>query len=275
MTILQALILGLVQGLTEFIPVSSTAHLILFPWVAGWTIDKDAAFAFNVLLQWGTLAAVVAYFRRDLARIAMAMGRGIRARRRGAEPEARLGWLLVLGTIPAAAFGFAFKGFFEELHESPVIVAGIMAGTAALLFASDALGTRRRGLDAVGAKDALLVGCSQALALLPGVSRSAATICGGLLSGLDRPAAARFSFLLSVPILAGAGIVAIDDLLSLPGYRSHLAPLLAGALAAAVVGYACIHWLLGYLGRHGMGIFAWYRIAAGLALVALAWRRSA
>ena len=227
MTILQAVLLGIVQGLTEFLPVSSTAHLILLPHLLGWQLQADAVFAFDVLLQLGTLAAVLIYFRRELYEIAAAMLQGIVRRTPWQTAPARLGWLLVAGTIPAVVLGIALKPFFEALHQQAEVVAGVLAGTAVLIFGAEYWGRRERPLASLTAVDALLIGAFQASALVPGVSRSAATICGGLLRGLQRPDAARFSFLLSVPVLAGAGVLAAADLAATPNVSALLLPLLA------------------------------------------------
>ena len=264
MTILQAVLLGIVQGLTEFLPVSSTAHLILLPHLLGWQLQADAVFAFDVLLQLGTLAAVLIYFRRELYEIAAAMLQGIVRRTPWQTAPARLGWLLVAGTIPAVVLGIALKPFFEALHQQAEVVAGVLAGTAVLIFGAEFWGRRERPLASLTAVDALLIGAFQASALVPGVSRSAATICGGLLRGLHRPDAARFSFLLSVPVLAGAGVLAAADLAATPNVSALLLPLLAGTLASMLVGLASIYWLLSFLQRHSLLVFGWYRIAAGL-----------
>jgi undecaprenyl-diphosphatase len=254
--------------------VSSTAHLILVPWLLGWSFDEKVAFVFDVLLQLGTVAAVVAYFFRDLTGIARAMLTGLLERRPFEDEKARLGWLLVLATLPAVVIGLLFKPFFESLHSKPLLVAGILAAGAALIVASERLGKRSRAVEAVTWKDALVIGASQSLALLPGVSRSAATICGGMLLDLDRSSAARFSFLMSVPVLVGAAVVATKDLLELPDFASYLAPLASGFVAAAVVGFLSIRWLLAYLARHPMSVFASYRLALGGVCFLLAFLRA-
>lgn len=269
MTILQAVVLGVVQGLTEFLPVSSTAHLILVPQLLGWQLQADAVFAFDVLLQLGTLAAVLIYFRNDLTEIAAAMLHGITQRTPWQTPTARLGWLLIAGTIPAVVLGIAFKPYFEALHQQPAVVAGVLAGTAALIFGAERWGHRERPLASLTALDALLIGAFQASALVPGVSRSAATMCGALLRGLQRPDAARFSFLLSVPVLAGAGVLAAADLAATPNVSPLLLPLLIGTFTSMLVGLASIHWLLSYLQRRSLLVFGWYRIAAGLLALAV------
>jgi undecaprenyl-diphosphatase len=271
--ILQAILLGIVQGITEWLPVSSTAHLVLVPWVLGWDLDRGILEHFVVLVQDGTLLAVVVYFRRDLLAIARAVIDGLRRRAPLATPESRLGWWIVLGTVPGAAAGLALERSIKSLHARYALVAGILLAATALLFLGERMGRRLRHIDSMGARDALWIGVAQAVALLPGVSRSAATISGGLLAGFDRASAARFSFLLSIPIMAGAGAKEMLGLLKEPDPFHELPVLAAGFLAAAVVGYATIHWLLGYLARRPLTAFAWYRIAAGLLLLGLALER--
>jgi undecaprenyl-diphosphatase len=263
MSFIQSLILGVVQGITEFLPVSSTAHLILVPWLLGWKFEPKVAFVFDVLLQLGTVAAVIAYFWKDLTEIARQSWRGLVSGRPFGTEKARLGWLIVLATVPAVVVGLLFKPFFESLHRNPTVVAGILTAAAALILATERVGRRDRDISSIGWRDALFIGASQSLALLPGVSRSAATICGGMLCHLERPSAARFSFLMSVPVLIAAAVLAVKDLVELPGFGAYLPPLAAGFVASAVVGFASIHWLLSYLARHPMNVFAWYRLLAG------------
>lgn len=270
MTLLQAVLLGIVQGITEWLPVSSTAHLLLVPWALGWDPPSEP---FVVLVQDGTLLAVVVYFRRDLLAVARDVLDGLRRRAPLGTPGARLGWWILLGSIPAAAVGLAFRPFFRDLHGRPVVIAWILLGATAILFLGERLGSKRRGLADLTAPDALRIGAAQAVALFPGVSRSAATISCGLLAGLDRNAAARFSFLLSIPIMAGVGAIETWELLRGPDAADLLPALAAGFLSAAVVGYLAIHWLLGWVARRPLTVFAWYRIAAGLALLALALKR--
>ncbi len=276
MTLFQSLLLGLVQGLTEFLPVSSTAHLILVPWLFGWDTDPDFAatrFAFDILIQWGTLAAVIVYFWKDLLAIARAVITGLIRRQPFETAEARLGWLIVVATIPAALIGVLFKDFFEGLHHEPAIVAAILLGAAVLIFGSERLGKRTRNIESLTWLDALIVGSTQALALLPGVSRSAATICGGLVRDLERPAAARFSFLMSIPAMLGAGVLALTDLFDQPNFTSYLPPLAVGTVVAAIVGFFSIHWLLGFLSKRPMHIFGWYRVVVGAFCLMLAFVR--
>jgi undecaprenyl-diphosphatase len=264
MSLFQSLLLGIVQGLTEFIPVSSTAHLILIPALFKWNFDANAAFVFDVLLQLGTLAAVIAYFWKDLWYIARSMVTDALKRQPLASPDAKLGWLIVVATVPALIIGALFQKYFEALHHNPPLVAGILLGAALLLFVSEYIGKRTRPLTELTWQDALIIGCTQALALFPGVSRSAATISGGLVRNLERPAAARFSFLMSIPVMLAAGALAVKDLLDLPHFTTYIPSLLLGTLAAAVVGFFAIRWLLGYLTHRSMNVFAWYRVAFGL-----------
>ncbi len=263
MSFFQSLVLGVVQGVTEFIPISSTAHLILVPWLVGWKFDPKVAFVFDVLLQLGTVVAVIGYFWKDLTEITRAVLSGLLERRPLASEKARLGWLIVVATVPAVLVGLAFKPFFESLHRNPLAVAGILTLGAGLIVVTEKVGRRSRGFDSITWRDAVLIGASQSFALLPGVSRSAATICGGMLCHLERPSAARFSFLMSIPILIAAAVLAVKDLVELPGFGAYLPPLAAGFVASAVVGFASIHWLLGYLARHPMNVFAWYRLLMG------------
>jgi len=270
MDIFQSLILGVVQGLTEFLPVSSTAHLILIPWLFNWSFDKDVAFVFDVLLQLGTLLAVIVYFFKDLIAIARSMIKDLMARAPFASTESRLGWLIIVATIPAAIIGVLFKKYFVALHQQPVIIATILLVAAFLIFIVEYIGKRERKIESMTWVDALIIGCSQALALFPGVSRSAATISGGLWRGLERKEAARFSFLMSIPIMLAAGAIATKDLIAIPNFMTYLPSLALGFIAAAVVGFASIHWLLGFLAKRSMLIFAWYRVGFGVACLVFA-----
>lgn len=267
MTLFQALVLGIVQGATEFLPISSSGHLVLVPWLLGWQLDPEAAFAFDVLVQLGTLLAVLGYFRRDLAALLRAALSDLRARRLDAEGTGagRLLWLLAAATVPGVLAGLTLRPLVEGAFQSPAAVSAFLLLTAALLFLSERLGRPRQGLEAMTLRQALGIGAAQALALFPGVSRSGATIAAGLTGGLRRPEAARFSFLMSIPIMLGAGASAFWDLLRSGDGLAQAPTLVLGFLAAAVVGYLSIRWLLGYLGRHPLTAFAWYCTAVGLA----------
>jgi undecaprenyl-diphosphatase len=272
MTILQAVVLGLVQGATEFLPVSSSAHLVLVPWLLGWEFEPRAAFAFDVLVQLGTLAAVIAYFWRDLWTLAHALVTGLVRRRPLEDAHARLAWLLVAGTVPAAVFGILLKDMVQEAFANPLMVSVFLLVTAGLLLLSERAARRERDLTSLRLPDALWIGLAQAIALFPGISRSGSTIAGGLWRGLQRPQAARFSFLLAIPAMIGAGVVALDDLLAAPAGLEMLPALTAGFLAAAGVGFAAIRWLLGYLAKRPLTPFAVYcaLIAVGGVILSVA-----
>ncbi len=205
MSLLQALLLGVVQGLTEFLPISSSAHLVLVPWLLGWTLEPRFAFVFDVLVQLGTLVAVIAVQWPFLVRISRSTWNGLRSRRPLAGADSRLAWLLLLGTAPAAAAGLVLHDAVEAAFADPATVSGFLLVTAVLLLAAERFGRPARSLHTLGWVDALIIGLAQALALFPGISRSGSTIAAGLGRGLQRPEAARVSFLLVIPVMAGAG----------------------------------------------------------------------
>ena len=271
MTLLQAIILGIIQGLTEFLPISSSAHLVLTPYLLGWQIPVDQGFVFDVLVQMGTLIAVILYFWKDLWEVLAAVVKGLAQRQPFASAESRLGWYIVLATIPAGLFGLLVKDQVEAAFASPLATAGFLLITAAMLAAAERFGRRGRSQADFDWKDALTMGVFQALAIFPGVSRSGSSISGGMFRHLDRPTAARFSFLMSVPIMLAAGGLALLDLKDIPGLASYLPSVIGGFIAAGIVGYLSIHWLLGYLRRHSLYGFAIYcvSVAALVGLVAL------
>lgn len=265
MNILQAVVLGIVQGLTEFLPVSSSAHLVLVPWALGWEFDPEPAFVFNVLIQLGTLVGVIVYFRADLLSLVRAAVRGLVSHHPLADPDSRLAWLIALATLPAAAAGVLIKPLVEQAFENPAIVSAELLVTAGLLWLGERVGRRQRSLTGLTAHDALWVGIAQAFALFPGISRSGSTIAAGLGRDLTRTDAARLSFLMSVPVMIGAGTIASLDLLASPTAFAQLAPLAAGFAVAAVVGYFSIRWFLGYLSRRPLAPFAIYCLVVGAA----------
>lgn len=267
MTFLQAIILGIVQGLTEFIPVSSSGHLVLVPHFMGWEFTASQAFIFDVLVQWGTLFAVFIYFRRDLIDIISAFGRSLLAGKPFATEDARMGWYLIIATIPAVVVGLLCKDLIEAAFSNARITGFFLLITAALLMIAEVIGKRNRSMGEITWVDSLWIGCSQVLALLPGISRSGATIAGGMTRNLDRSSAARFSFLMSVPVMLGAGVLAIKDLFAMPVTDNFLLPLLAGFLAALVSGYIAIRWLIAYLSRHSLSVFAVYCLLLGLVVI--------
>jgi undecaprenyl-diphosphatase len=269
MDTIQAIILGIVQGATEFIPVSSSGHLVLVPWLFGW---DPPGLVFDTMVHWGTLVAVLAYFWRDWLELITAWVRALLSWD-WRDANARLMSLLVLGTIPAAVIGYLFEDFFEALFGQPVWAAIFLLVTAGLLALSEWLGSRERSLDGLRWPDALAVGFGQAAAIAPGISRSGATISVGMLRGVDRPAAARFSFLLATPIIFGAGVFKLADLFSMPDVSSQVPVLVAGFLAAAATGYLCIWFLLRYLQRGSLYPFAVYCLWVGLSCLVVAWLR--
>lgn len=284
-SILEAIILGIIQGLAEFIPVSSSAHLIVVPWLFGWGDLAGNSLAFDVALHLGTLVAVLWFFSADWLRLIRAGIASLRERKIGADPDRRLAWLLVVGCIPGGIAGALAESQVEALFHQPdqphqpaamIGIAVMLAVAGAAMLLADRLARHQRGLDGLGLKDALIIGCAQALALFPGVSRSGATITAGLALGLERPAAARFSFLLSAPIVAGAGLKSAWDVFQeLQAGTMAAASLIffpIGFAAAAITGYFCIKFLLRYLQQHSTAVFAYYRwaLAALIVIVALA-----
>ena len=267
----RAFVLGAVQGLTEFLPISSSAHLKVVPVLLGW---GDPGVSFTAVIQLGSIVAVFAYFWTDLQQV----GRGCsRALRHGqwADPDARLGLAMAIGTLPIVIAGLAIKRWLPDYDNSPLrsmaSIAIVSIVMAALLALAEWLGRRSRVLDQVTARDGLLVGLAQALALVPGVSRSGSTLTAALLTGWQRQAAARFSFLLGLPAITLAGLAEVKDAFAAPANGGAL-PLLLGLLSAGLVSWLAIAWLLRYLQRHGTWVFVAYRIAFGLLI--LVWLRT-
>jgi undecaprenyl-diphosphatase len=264
----KAIVLGIVQGLTEFLPVSSTAHLILVPVLFGWPKGFLNELPFDVALHLGTLVALLAVFWRDWVELALAALRSLRDRSLE-DPQARLAWLIVLATIPAALAGALFQKYIERELRSPLVIGTALIVVGVILFVIDRMSTRTRDEHSLGIGSALAIGVGQALALIPGVSRSGATIAVGLAAGLTRPAAARFSFLLSTPIITGAIAKEFIDLAGEGIPSSEVLPLVVGILAAAITGYLCIRFLLSYLRRRSLTAFVVYRIVLGIVVIAL------
>jgi len=262
MTILQALILGIIQGLTEFIPVSSTAHLLIGQELLG--VTDERVFSFNVIVQLGTMSALLIFFWKDIYQVARAFLLGIWNKKPFETHESRLGWLLIVATIPALTFGFFMKDIIENLFTHPLTQAGLrLLMSAALLALVERFGARNRKLESANWWDALAVGFFQILALFPGASRSGTTIAGGMARGLDRPSAARFAFFMSAPILLAAGAYESLKVIEMPGTHEFLPFLITGFVAAAVVGWLSIKWLIGYLSKHSLYVFAAYCAVVG------------
>jgi undecaprenyl-diphosphatase len=264
MTVFQAIILGIVQGLTEFIPISSSGHLVMVPWLLKWELEPNSTFVFDVLVQWGTLLALVIYFRRDIASISSAVIAGLRNSEVRSNPEYRLAWLILLSTLPAISVGLLLKSLVQDAISSPLWVSIFLLFTGALLFSAEKLGSRSKLMGDMPRRDALMIGIFQVLSLFPGISRSGATISAGMFTGLRREDAARYSFLMATPIMIAAGIVALIDMAGLENAVPLFGSLIVGFFVAALVGYLAIHWLLRYLREHSLTVFSIYCIVIGL-----------
>jgi len=272
----ESLILGLVQGLTEFLPVSSSAHLRLTAAFSGW---EDPGAAFTAITQIGTEAAVLIYFRKDIGRIVSAWSRSLVDREMRADHDARMGWLVIVGSIPIGMLGLLFKdqieGPFRDLRitATMLIVIGVVIGVADRLAARDETGGRHRApkqrktLENLGVKDGLIYGLCQSAALVPGVSRSGATISGGLFMGYRREAAARYSFLLAIPAVLASGLFEVKDAME----SDHVSwgPTLFATAIAFGCGYAVIAWFMRFISTKSFMPFVWYRIALGIVIIAL------
>ena len=261
--VVQAVLLALLQGLTEFLPISSSAHLILVPKLLGW---PDQGLAFDVAVHLGTLIAVVWYFRSDLVQIGGALWRSVATRRTDA--DARLGWAVLLGTIPVGLAGLAFGDLIETGLRDPLVIAAATAGFGVLLWLADRLGRRERDEHTIEWRDIVVIGVAQALALIPGTSRSGITMTAGLALGLTRDGAARFSFLLSIPVIVLASALKMLDLVKATGPVDWGA-MAVGLVVAAISAYLCIALFLRFLERTGMAPFAIYRLALAALLFAL------
>lgn len=262
MDIFQIVILALVQGLTEFLPISSSAHLILVPVLTDW---PDQGLAFDVAVHAGTLIAVVLYFRKELARMFVEWLASFKG---GLTPDARLAWAVLIGTVPVGIAGLVFNDFVEAQLRSPMVIAIATILFGLLLWYADSAGSRGKNEYALSLRDVVVIGLAQALALIPGTSRSGITITAGLLLGMQRKAAARFSFLLSIPVIFLAGAFETMEYLGAASVEDAQ-PLLIGAVISALSAYACIHYFLKLLERIGMLPFVAYRLVLGAVLVVL------
>jgi undecaprenyl-diphosphatase len=284
MIIIQAIILGVIQGLTEFMPISSSAHLIIVPWLFKWMDPALTSLSFDVALHLGTLVAVLAFFFSDWVRLICAGIASLVERKIGGDVNRRLAWLLVIGCIPGGIVGVLAETKIAELFHRPnvpiqataIIVMGVIIILLAIaLFIAERLASHRRGMETVSLKDTIAIGLAQALAIFPGVSRSGSTITAGLAVGLKRETAARFSFLLSAPIIAGAGLKSLLEIhAGLKGgavTQSDLILFVVGFIAATISGYSCIKYLLRFLQKNSTDIFVYYRwaLAALIIIVAL------
>jgi undecaprenyl-diphosphatase len=260
--ILQIIVLALVQGLTEFLPISSSAHLILVPILTGW---DDQGLAFDVAVHVGTLTAVVLYFRKEISKMFFAWIASLKGKH---SEDSKLAWGVLIGTIPVGIAGLLFKDVISEHLRTPLVIAATTIIFGLLLWYADWSGKRQRDEHSLSWKDIMVIGCAQAVALIPGTSRSGITITAGLMLGLTAPAAARFSFLLSIPVIVLAGGVETLDYLKVASI-DDMNDLIIGVLISAVSAYLCIHYFLILLERIGMTPFVIYRLLLGIVLLSL------
>jgi len=271
MTVLQAIVLGVVQGLTEFLPISSSGHLILVPWLFNWHVlleDPELNKTFDVALHLGTFFSLLVYFWRDIGRLLAAWGRTI-SRRRVDSTEGKLAWLIILSTIPAAVVGVAFEDVIVNRLGKPWMIAALMIVFAGVMYAIDRLARHEREMAQMGWVDALLIGAAQALSLAPGVSRSGVTMVTGLALRLTRETAARYSFLMSIPVVGGAALYKGLQVAGEGLPEGSAVPFAAGIASAALSGFAAIWFLLAYLRRHDFTPFVVYRLAVGVGALTL------
>ena len=267
MEILQAAILGIIQGLTEFLPISSSGHLIVVPSILGWE-DFTNNLLFDVALHLGTASAVIVFFRRDWIRIITAFFQRVFAPRDILrDVDSRLFVLILVGTIPAVIAGLLFKDFIVEVLREPQVVAITLILFAFVLWIADRVSSKSRDMTKMRLKDAIFVGLAQAVALIPGVSRSGVTITTGLFTGLNREAAARFSFMLSTPVILGAGVLSVKEAFSSSNNDLGIGAFAVGILTAAIIGFLAIKYLLRYVLTHNYNVFVWYRVLVGVSIL--------
>jgi undecaprenyl-diphosphatase len=259
MTILQAILLGVIQGLTEFLPISSSGHLVILPFFFNWNLPEKEMFIFDVLVQLGTLVAVIFYFREDLVAILREFFKQLFKGTPFATHEARLGWLLIIATIPAGLAGLFFQDMVEQTFTSPLFAGIALLVTAILLFLGEQISQNIGDIKDITVFKALIMGLMQSLALFPGISRSGATISGGMLRHLKRESAGRFSFLMSIPIMLAAGALSTYQMVTeVPNLTQFLPVMVIGFLSATIVGYIAIRWLLRFLVNHSLIYFSVY-----------------
>jgi undecaprenyl-diphosphatase len=274
MTIIQAIILGIVQGLTEFLPISSSGHLVALPYILNWDLPADQMFVFDILVQVGTLAAVIVYFWKDLVAIIKAFFQGIFSGKPFASHEARLGWMLIVATIPAGLAALFLKDLVEQAFSSPLATGIALLVTALMMWIGERVSKKMGDLDGINFGTALVMGLMQILALFPGVSRSGSTMSGGLFRNLKRESAGKFSFLMSIPIMLAAGVYSTYQMVTeVPDVMSFLPIMAVGFLTAAIVGYLSIRWLLKFLVNHSLATFSIYCAALGSFLILMSWLR--
>ncbi|UUI67242.1 undecaprenyl-diphosphate phosphatase [Aeromicrobium duanguangcaii] len=267
MDLLRSVILGIVQGLTEFLPISSSAHLAIVPQLLGW---EDPGAAYTAVVQIGTELAVILYFWRDIWTIGSGWVRGVFSAEARQAPEWRMGWFIIVGSLPIVVLGIALEDAIDREFRNLWFIASMLIGMGLVLGLAERLGRKAKPIDDLNARDAILLGLAQACALVPGVSRSGATISMGLFLGYDRRAATRYAFLLAIPAVVGAGIYKLKDI---PGGENAYGtvPTIVGTVVAFVVGLAVIHWLLQYVSKNSYAPFVIYRVVLGAVVLGLLW----
>lgn len=271
LTLFSAVILGIVEGLTEFLPVSSTGHLTIVSKMLGYRIDDPGITAFTAVIQVGAIAAVIIYFWSDIARLVVAWARGLFSKAHRSDPDYRMAWLVIFGSLPIAVIGFALRHFISDQLRSLWIVAVALIAWGVVMLVAEAVAKQNRGDKDLNLLDVVLIGFAQSLALVPGVSRSGATISVGLMRGLDRVAATRLSFLLGIPALIGAGAYELPDALKGGSGGGQVTvgwlPTLVATVVSFVVAYISVAWLLRFVSGHKITWFVWYRWLIGAALI--------
>jgi undecaprenyl-diphosphatase len=267
----QAIVLGIVEGVTEFLPISSTGHLVLTEKLLGLPIDDDAVIGFTAVVQVGAIAAVLVYFARDIARLAAAWAKGFVSHQARQDPDYRLAWYVVIGSVPIVVVGFLLRDVLTDgIWNLWTVAAGMILWSGVMAFAEYAAARARdrvRGEGQLTLTDTLVVGAGQVLSLVPGVSRAGATITVGLLRNLDRVTATRFSFLLAIPALVGAGVLELGE--TSGSDTVSTAALVVGTAVSFVIAFAAIAWLLRFVARHSLMTFVWYRLGAGAVIIVL------
>lgn len=270
MTFINALLLGIIQGLTEFIPVSSTAHLLIGQSLLGMSVTDSRTFSFTVIIQLGTVLAMILFLWKDLWSILKAFLLGIWHRNPFESHESLVGWLVIVATLPALLVGFLLKDVVDKIISNPLFIAAIrLLVSAVLLGVVEYIGRRERKLESASWMDAVVIGCFQTLAIFPGASRSGSSIAGGIVRGFDRPSAARMAFLMSAPILTAAGAYETVEVIRMPGTTEFLPYLMVGFVTAGVVGWLSIKWLLEFLRHHSVYLFAGYCAIVGFICLAI------
>jgi undecaprenyl-diphosphatase len=270
MTFINALLLGIIQGLTEFIPVSSTAHLLIGQALLGISSTDSRVFSFTVIIQLGTVLAMILFFWEDLWSILQAFLRGIWHKKPFETHDSLVGWLVIVATLPALVVGFLLKDVIDNLFSDPISIAAIrLLMSAVLLGVVEYLGRHERKLESASWMDAVVIGFFQILSIFPGASRSGSSIAGGILRGFDGPSAARMAFLMSAPILTAAGIYESFRVFQMPGVTDFLPYIAVGIITAGVVGWFALKWLMGFLRNHSIYLFAGYCGIVGLICLAI------